>query len=97
MRNLHFHLPFSVVSLVSSATGFLLVLYIGLIAVVMSYAALTVEFSQSIRNEESAVALLESRYLTNVADIATINYNEFGYIKPQTEIFVRAKSATALR
>lgn len=97
MRNLPFHLPFSIVSLISGVVGVLLVSYIGLIAVVMSYAALTVEFSQSIRNDESVVASLESKYLTNVADITTTDYAVLGYAKPRAEIFVRAESAAAFR
>ena len=58
MRSLSFRLPFSLLSLISGAVAVLAVSYIGLIAVVMSYAALTVEFSQSVRNDESAVATL---------------------------------------
>jgi len=85
------------ISLVSGTVAVLLLVYIGLIAVVMSYAALTVEFSQSVRNDESAVATLESGYLANVAHITGIDYAAAGYAKPQTEVFVRAESATALR
>ena len=60
MHNLRTHFSFSLLSLVSGAVAILVVAYIGLIAVVMSYAALTVEFSQSVRNDEAAVAVLES-------------------------------------
>lgn len=77
--------------------GILLVAYVGLIAIVMSYAALTVESSQSVRNDEAAVATLESAYLAGVAHITNIDYTALGYAKPLTEIFVRAQSATALR
>lgn len=75
----------------------LAVAYIGLIAVVMSYAALTVEFSQSVRNDEAAVAALESRYLASVANITTGDYTAAGYVKPVAKIFVAAQSVTALR
>src|SRR3989344_2205222 len=44
MYNLRSHLPFSLVSLCYGVVGVLAVVYIGLIAIVMSYAALTVEF-----------------------------------------------------
>ena len=50
----------SPVSLCGSIVAVLVVSYIGLIAVVMSYAALTVEFSQSVKNVEATVATLES-------------------------------------
>jgi hypothetical protein len=97
MRNFRSHFPFSVVSICSGAVAVLLVAYIGLVAVVMSYAALTVEFTQSVRNDESAVATLESNYLAGVARITNTDYVAAGYTKPLTEVFVRAQSATALR
>ena len=97
MRNLRSYLPFSVLSLCYGAVGVLLVAYIGLIAVVMSYAALTVEFSQSVKNDEAAVATLEGQYLANVARITSTNYIAEGYTKPANKIFVRAESVTALR
>jgi len=84
-------------SLCSSVVGILLVAYIGLIATVMSYAALTVEFSQSVRNDESVVALLESQYLAGVSRITGTDYAAEGYAKPLSKVFVRAQSATALR
>ena len=58
MRNVRSHLSFSPVRLCAGIVGILLVAYIGLIAVVMSYAALTIEFSQSVKNDEAAVAVL---------------------------------------
>jgi len=97
MSNLRFHLPFSVLSLASSTAAVLAVAYIGLIAVVMSYAALTVEFSQSVRSDEAAVATLESAYLAGVTRITSTDYTAAGYAKPIAQVFVRAQSATALR
>jgi len=73
------------------------VTYIGLIAVVISYAALTVEFSQSVKNNEAAVAALEGQYFTNVSQITNVNYAAIGYAKPDSKTFVRAKNVTALR
>ncbi|MDD2657414.1 MAG: hypothetical protein PHD04_01985 [Candidatus Pacebacteria bacterium] len=97
MYNLRAHLPFSVLSLCSGIVGILLVAYIGLIATVMSYAALTVEFSQSVRNDEAAVAALESQYLAGVSRITSTNYEAEGYAKPASKTFVRAQGATAVR
>jgi hypothetical protein len=96
MRNLRFHFPFSALSLCLSAVAVLLVVYIGLIAVVMSYAASTVAFSQSVKNGSAVVAALESEYLTSIAHIAEMDYVTAGYAKPSTKIFVRAQNA-ALR
>jgi len=79
------------------AVGVLALTYIGLIAVVMSYAALTVEFTQSVRNDEAAVARLESQYLNTVSQISNTDYASVGYTKPLSKTFVTTKSATALR
>lgn len=75
----------------------LAIAYIGLIAVVMSYAALTISFSQSVKNDEAAVAVLESQYLTNVALITNTNYIAAGYALPIAQVYVPAKEVTALR
>ncbi|MDO8593397.1 MAG: hypothetical protein Q7R59_00665 [bacterium] len=97
MHNARFHLSFSPVSLCAGTVGILLVSYIGLIAVVMSYAALTIEFSQSVKNDEAAVASLEGQYLATVARTTTTDYLALGYAPPIAKIFVPAKSSTALR
>ncbi|HUY05415.1 MAG TPA: hypothetical protein VMV62_01720 [Candidatus Paceibacterota bacterium] len=97
MHNFRLHPKFSIVSLLSGAVGVLAVSYIGLIAVVMSYAALTVEFSQSVKNDEAAVAVLEGQYLSSIASIQDLDYRTVGYAAPLAQIFVPATSMTALR
>ena len=89
--------PFSVLSMCYGAVGILLVAYIGLIAVIMSYATLTIEFSQSVTNNEAAVAVLEGQYLSTVATITDTDYTAEGYTKPIITAFVQANSVTALR
>ncbi len=77
--------------------GMLVLIYISLLAVVMNYAALTVEFSQSVRNEESMIAKLEWQYLAAVSGISKTDYINNGYALP-LKTFVRIeKSTTALR
>lgn len=90
-------LPFSAVFLCSGVVAVLAVAYVGLIAVVMSYATITVEFSQSVKNNETAVASLESKYLDNVNNIHGTDYVAAGYAIPSNKIFVPVKSVTALR
>ena len=97
MYNAHPILPFSFLTLCYGIVGVLVVTYIGLIAVVMSSAVLTVEFSQSVKNDVAAVAVLERQYLTIVAHITNTNYTALGYAKPLKKEFVRAESVTALR
>lgn len=91
------HFPFSPVRFCIGVVAVLLVLYIGLIATVMSYAALTIEFSQSVRNDEAVVASLEGRYLDTVAHTTATDYIADGYVRPAVMIFVPSSSATALR
>jgi len=97
MRSLRLQLPFSFLSLATGTVGVLAVVYIGLIAMVMSYAALTVEFSQSVKNDEAALSILESQYLAKVAHIQSMDYHAVGYAAPRTTVFVPATSVTALR
>jgi len=97
MHSKLFHFKYSPVALCTGVAGLLAVVYIGLIAVVMSYAALTIEFSQSVRNDETAVAKLESRYLEAVAQVTALDYSVAGYAKPIAETFVATKGVTALR
>jgi len=97
MPKMHRYFPYSVRSVGYGAVATLTMVYIGLIAVVMSYAALTVEFSQSVRNDEAIVAQLESQYLASVAQISTTDYAVAGYAKPIKQFFVTKKGPTALR
>ena len=89
--------PFSVTQVLFGINGILVVGYLALIAVVMSYAALTVEFSQSVRSDEAAVAALETQYLNKVAEVSGADFKALGYTKPQSVAFVTAQSGTALR
>lgn len=97
MRNKRLPFSWSLLSVCSVSVGVLAVLYIGLIAVVMSYAAVTVEFSQSVKADGAAVAILEAQYLSSVSKINTIDYRSLGYVAPVSQVFVPAKSVTALR
>lgn len=91
------HLPFSPVSLATALVALLAVSYIGLIAVVMSYAALTVEFSQSVKTDEAMVATLEAEYLSSVSTLTNTDYQALGYAKPSSIAYVPSAPATALR
>lgn len=97
MHKLRPHFSFSPVAACSIIVTVLSVTYVGLIAVIMSYATLTIEFSQSVRNNEAVVAVLESRYLADVARIAAMDYAAAGYVLPVAKTFVPSKSTTASR
>lgn len=70
--------------------------YIALIAVVMSYAALHVEFAEQVRSDEAAVASLEAAYLEKLSTLTETDYQAGGYGKPVVKTFVSAPPATAL-
>jgi acyl-CoA synthetase (AMP-forming)/AMP-acid ligase II len=90
-------LPYSPVTLAASFVGFLALVYLGLIAVVMNYAASTVAFSQSVRNSEAAVAALEARYLSKISEITNVDTSSLGYEKPAEKRFVSGARPTAIR
>lgn len=97
MRNQYSSFSFSLLPFCSGAVAVLFVTYIGLIAAVMSYAVLTVEFSQSVRDDESKIAALESEYLARVTHVMNMDYHAAGYTKPLVTLFVRGQSVTAVR
>ena len=92
-----FFSSFSPLSAAATLAGGLFVAYLALIAVVMSYAALSVQFSQSERNDEAVVATLEAQYLSSLSTITNTDYLALGYAKPAATVFVPARAATALR
>lgn len=75
----------------------LLVAYIGLIALVMSYASVTIEFSQSIREDSSRVAQLETQYLSSIAHLTSLDYTAHGYVVPKVTSYVLGTGVTAIR
>lgn len=96
MRNA-LHRPFPIVSVMTGIVALLGLCYLSLIAVVMSYAVVAVDFSQSVRDDKAAVATLESNYLGAVSNILNTDYRKAGYQKPVAEIFVPERAVTALR
>lgn len=70
--------------------------YIALVAFSMSYAALEVEFAQSVKNDEASVATLDTSYLATLKQVTLSNYAAEGYVKPVAEIYVPGAPQTAL-
>jgi len=96
MYNILSRFHFSIPAFLTGTVVFLAVVYLGLIAVIMNYAALTIEFSQSVRNDEAAVATLEAQYLAAVSRITTTDYAAAGYAKPIAVQYVSAANVAAL-
>lgn len=90
-------LPCSPLTLLAGLVAVLGVSYVALIAVVMSYASLTVNFAQSVRDNEALVAGLEARYLAAVSEVTAADYASEGYAKPARVTFVPAARQTAVR
>ena len=97
MRNFFSRLPCSPSAICFGMVGISALIYVGLIAVVMNYAALTIEFSQSVKNDEATVATLESQYLSAISSITATDYATAGYTSSVTKTFVPKQGATALR
>ena len=96
-RQHSFSLSVSPVPLCVGVVATLSVVYLALIAVVMTYAAVTISFSQSVRNDEAAVATLEVKYFSDIAVVNNTDYAAAGYAKPLAEVFVPSARVTALR
>lgn len=90
-------LPLSPVACALALAVTLGVAYIGLMATVMSYASMTVGFSQSLRDDEASIASLESQYLDQLAAVNSTDYAALGYVKPSEQLFVPQAVQTALR
>lgn len=86
----------SPVSALLALNATFIVVYLGLIAVAMTYAALEVEFTQYTKNDEAAVATLESSYLAQTAALTTVNYTALGYTDPVAVLSVPGAPQTAL-
>jgi purine-cytosine permease-like protein len=85
-----------VLSLLLGVNALLALSYIAVIAVVMSYAALHVEFAQEVRSDEAAVAALESSYLASLSTMTGMDYRALGYTRPLAKVFVTGSAPTAL-
>ncbi|OGG68449.1 hypothetical protein A3H77_00545 [Candidatus Kaiserbacteria bacterium RIFCSPLOWO2_02_FULL_56_11] len=83
--------------LLAGANLLLVVIYIGLIAIVMSYAALHVEFAEEVKSDEATVAKLEAAYFAAVSAITKVDYLSAGYRKPIVKTFVTGGSALTAR
>ena len=92
----HFFQRLPIIKIVMGITTLLILVYVGLIAIVMSYAAMHVEFAEQVRSDEATVARLESAYLNSIGVIAAIDYENVGYTKPLAKSFVPGPAATAL-
>ncbi len=82
--------------ILAALNGGLILLYLGLIAFVMSYAAMHVEYAQSLRETQAAVGTLEAKYLAQVSGITTTDYAALGYQKPLSQAFVPSTPTAAI-
>jgi len=82
--------------LLIALNGGLVVCYIALIAFVMAYAALEVQFADSVRTDETALGTLETNYLNQLGSITNADYAAEGYSAPVAELFVPAAPEAAI-
>lgn len=97
MHNHHPHRLGKAVSVSFTFVAALLVAYVGLIAVIMGYAATTVDFAQSVTNDKAVIAQLDGQYFAAVSAITGTSYAAAGYREPALVTYVPQASETALR
>lgn len=76
------------IPILSVVTGILLISYIAVFAFVMTYAAMQMRFSESVRDMSAHVGVLESNYLSLVAETNQTNPYKLGYTKPASIAYV---------
>lgn len=79
-------LPF--VPALSFIAGVLLVSYIALIATIMVYGTLQMQFAQRVRDTSAHVGVLESQYLSLITQINKTNPSTLGFTKPVSIAYV---------
>ena len=82
-------------ALVMGNVGLVLV-YLGLVAFSMSYAALEVQSAQSVKGEEAQVATLDTQYLAAIAAVTESDPAALGYAAPVATLFGPGTPATAI-
>jgi uncharacterized membrane protein len=87
---------FSPVQWLSGVVVLLIVAYIGLIAFVMSYAAIETELAQSVRDSSAQVSVLEIAYLGKTASLAALDPAQLGYNAPVAKSFVAGSARAAI-
>lgn len=92
----NFFRNFSLVKWLGAIVGSLVVLYIGLIAFVMSYAAVQTEMAQSVRDSSAQVSLLEVQYFNATRALTEVNPVALGYSAPIAKNFVSGHARAAL-
>ena len=71
--------------------------YVTLIAVVMSYAALHIEFAEGAKQGEAEVATLEASYFSALSRLTATDYRALGYAQPTIKRFVTGTETLSVR
>jgi hypothetical protein len=94
MRN--FLRTFSPVQWLTGVVVALVVTYIGLIAFVMSYAAIQTETAQSVRDSSAEVSLLETQYFDKTSALGAIDPGSLGYSAPIAKNYALGPTRAAI-
>lgn len=76
------------ISILSFIAGTLLVSYLALIAFIMAYGTLQMQFAERVRDTSAQVGTLESQYLALVTQINETNPATLGFTKPTSIAYV---------
>lgn len=81
-------LPVPITATLAAAAGLLAIVYVGMLAVAMTYGVLQIQAAQTVRDTSAAVGNLETTYLSVITTINNVNPVSLGFSKPSTVAYV---------
>lgn len=81
-------MPNRLISVLGGCCALLLVVYLGLVAVTVSFATWQTGLAQEIRMTEQKIAELEAEYFTSISAISRMNPVEAGLVAPASVAYV---------
>ncbi len=81
-------LPVPFIPTLAAVAAALVIAYIGLLAIVMTYGALQMQSAQALRDTSATVGVLETKYLADITEINNTNPEVSGFTKPLTIAYV---------
>ncbi|HQU07950.1 MAG: hypothetical protein B7X04_00805 [Parcubacteria group bacterium 21-54-25] len=81
-----------VIPTLTAIASMMVIAYIGLLAIAMTYGALQMQAAQSVRDTNAVVGTLETSYLAAITAINQTNPTTLGFTKPVAIAYVTGSS-----
>lgn len=81
-------MPNRLISILGGLCALLVVVYLGLIAVTVSFATWQTDLAHEIRVTEQEIAALEATYFSSISAINRMNPNDAGLVAPASVAYV---------